>query len=210
MIGNYFWFKNKFSNDIILSKYSVSIKSYFLEYHIVWKVSLFGVFLAHIFPHLDWIRRDTPYLSIFSPNARKHGPENLRIRTLFTQCYWSMLRPMMQFLQGTTISPQPSELVIFLKNVRVEKSLVVAYEFNQLQLFIGKEKTNIHTFSRYVTLWITITGFLQNRLMDYERLIKDKESFIFFKFTSFKFRTVTAVTVLCPESCLWPLFSKFD
>ena len=58
-----------------------------------------------------------------------------------------MLKPMMQFLQGTTISPQPSELVIFLKNFRVEKSLVVAYEFNQLQLFIGKQKTNIHTFS---------------------------------------------------------------
>ena len=136
MIENYFWFKNEFSNDIILSKCSVSIKSYYLEYHIVWKVSLFGVFLARIFP-----------LSIFSPSAGKYGPENLRIRTLFTQCYWSMLRPMMQFLQGTTISPQPSELVIFLKNVRVEKSLVVAYEFNLLQLFIGKQKTNIHTFS---------------------------------------------------------------
>ena len=45
-----------------------------------WKVSVFGVFLVHIFPHSDWIRR------IFSPNAGKYGPEKLRIRTLFTQC----------------------------------------------------------------------------------------------------------------------------
>ena len=51
-----------------------------------WKVSLDGVFLARIFPHSDWMQRDTPYLSTISPNAGKHGPENLRIRTLFRQC----------------------------------------------------------------------------------------------------------------------------
>ena len=33
-------------------------------------------FLVRIFPHSDWIRRDTSYLSIFSPNAEKYGPEN--------------------------------------------------------------------------------------------------------------------------------------
>ena len=27
----------------------------------------------------------TPYLSVISPNAGKHGAEQLRIRTLFTQ-----------------------------------------------------------------------------------------------------------------------------
>ena len=50
-----------------------------------WKVFLFGVFLVRILPGLDWIRRDAPYLSVFSPNAEKFGPEKLRIRTLFTQ-----------------------------------------------------------------------------------------------------------------------------
>ena len=29
-----------------------------------WKVSVFGVFLVRIFPHSEWIRRDTPYLSV--------------------------------------------------------------------------------------------------------------------------------------------------
>ena len=32
------------------------------------------------------IRRYTRYLSVFSSNAGKYGPEQLRIQTLFTQC----------------------------------------------------------------------------------------------------------------------------
>ena len=43
-------------------------------------------FLVRIFPHLDCIRRDTPYLPVFSLNARKYGSEKLRLRTLFTLC----------------------------------------------------------------------------------------------------------------------------
>ena len=43
------------------------------------------LFLVRIFPHSDWIRRYTPYLSVFSPNAEKYGPEKLCIWTLFTQ-----------------------------------------------------------------------------------------------------------------------------
>ena len=30
-------------------------------------------FLVRIFPYSEWIRRDTPYLSVFSPNAGKYG-----------------------------------------------------------------------------------------------------------------------------------------
>ena len=33
------------------------------------------LFVVRIFPHLDWIRRDTLYLSVFSPNAGKYGEE---------------------------------------------------------------------------------------------------------------------------------------
>ena len=53
-----------------------------------WKVSVFGIFLVRIFPHLDWIRRDAVYLPVFSPNAGKYGPEELQIRILFTQ--WNL------------------------------------------------------------------------------------------------------------------------
>ena len=46
------------------------------------------VFLVHIFSHSDWIRRDTGYLSVLSPNAGKYGPEKLRLWMLFTQFYY--------------------------------------------------------------------------------------------------------------------------
>ena len=36
-------------------------------------MSPFGVILVCIFPHSGWIRRDTPYLSVFSTNAGKSG-----------------------------------------------------------------------------------------------------------------------------------------
>ena len=42
---------------------------------IAWKVSNREFFLVRIFPHSDWIWRGTPYLSVFSPNAGKYGPE---------------------------------------------------------------------------------------------------------------------------------------
>ena len=46
-----------------------------------WKLSIFGVILVCIFPHLDWIRRDTLNTDT-SPQERQ-----LQIRTLFTQCF---------------------------------------------------------------------------------------------------------------------------
>ena len=33
------------------------------------------LFLVRIFPHSDWIRREMKYLSVFSPNTGKYGPE---------------------------------------------------------------------------------------------------------------------------------------
>ena len=51
-----------------------------------WKKVVFGVILFRIFPHSDWMRNDTPYLYVFSPNGGKCRPEWLWIRTLFAQC----------------------------------------------------------------------------------------------------------------------------
>ena len=52
-----------------------------------WRVSVFRDFLVRIFPHSDWVRRDTSYLFVFSPNAGKCGSEKLQIRTLFAHWY---------------------------------------------------------------------------------------------------------------------------
>ena len=40
------------------------------------KVSVFGAFLVRIFPHSDWIWRDTKYLSVFSPKAGNKDQKN--------------------------------------------------------------------------------------------------------------------------------------
>ena len=32
-----------------------------------------GPYFSRIFPHSDGIRKDTPYLSVFDPNAGKYG-----------------------------------------------------------------------------------------------------------------------------------------
>ena len=41
---------------------------------------------------IELIQRDAPYSSVFSPNVAKYGPEQLRIRTLCTQCYLKGLK----------------------------------------------------------------------------------------------------------------------
>ena len=50
--------------------------------HTLRKVSIFGVFLIRIFPHLDWIRRLAEQIFVFNPNVGKYRPEKLRIQTL--------------------------------------------------------------------------------------------------------------------------------
>ena len=40
-----------------------------------WKVSAFGVILVRIFPHSDWIRRDTQYLVQMRENADQNNSE---------------------------------------------------------------------------------------------------------------------------------------
>ena len=78
MISRHLWWSFPGEHDVRL----LAVK------YTAWKVSVFGDLLIRIFPHSDWIRRDTPYLSIFSPNAGKYRLEKLRIRTLSTQWYF--------------------------------------------------------------------------------------------------------------------------
>ena len=66
-------------------------------------------FLVRIFPHSDWIWSDTEYLYTFSPNAGKHGPEKLRIRRSFTQCFG--LRLILIILQSPRIAEYIKNLI---------------------------------------------------------------------------------------------------
>ena len=60
------------------------LKENFREIHTAWKVSVFGVFTVCIFPHLEWIRRNAEFLSVFSPNVGKYRSEKLWIQPLST------------------------------------------------------------------------------------------------------------------------------
>ena len=88
-------FYHKLYNLIIVSlkskfrKRLLSILTLYFSYYLF--------FLVRIFPHSDWIRRDTEHLSVFSPNAGKYGEntdqKKLRIWILFTQ--WRQFRAKM-------------------------------------------------------------------------------------------------------------------
>ena len=60
-----------------------------------------------IFSHIWTEYRDTPYLSLFSPNAGKYRPEKLRIRTLFSHC--NLVEPNLWFYCQT--NENPSDLI---------------------------------------------------------------------------------------------------
>ena len=73
-------------------KRAIQFRSSFnlIELHGVKSVRI-RIFQVCIFLHLDWIRRDTPYIFVFSPNTGMYGPEKLQIRRLFTQCLLVLL-----------------------------------------------------------------------------------------------------------------------
>ena len=58
-------------------------------------MSVFGVILVRIFPHLDWIRRNTEYLFVFSPNMGKCGQNNSKyghfLRSVYSEVFWEEL-----------------------------------------------------------------------------------------------------------------------
>ena len=50
------------------------------------------LFLVHTFPHLDWIRRDTTYISVFSSNGGKSGPEKTPCLDTFHEVHCQMMQ----------------------------------------------------------------------------------------------------------------------
>ena len=75
-----------------------------------WKV--FRVNLVCIFPHSDRIRRDTPYLSVFSPNVDQNNSE-----------YGHFLQSVM--LNENLIYDKPTKIIVF---TSLQKLLVTTVE----------------------------------------------------------------------------------
>ena len=70
---------------------NVTLNQTITDSHYCLKSVPFGAFLVRIFPHLDWIRKDMEYLSVFRPNAEKCGPEKLRIGNFSCSAYWQSI-----------------------------------------------------------------------------------------------------------------------
>ena len=74
-LGFPIWVWNKTENHLSLVKILFWVKTIFTG--TAWEVSIFAVFLVHIFPHSDLISR-------IQSECQKYGLEKLRIRTHFT------------------------------------------------------------------------------------------------------------------------------
>ena len=72
------------------------------------KKSPYLEFFWSIFSHI--------YLSVFSPNAGKYGQENLRIRTLFTQCLFLGKKFIPNFWAPGVVRKQALKLEQFSEN----------------------------------------------------------------------------------------------
>ena len=62
-------------NNILISVNNSNYTSVFFKHPLREKCPNTEIFLVRILPHSDWIRRDTEYLSVFSPNAGNYEPE---------------------------------------------------------------------------------------------------------------------------------------
>ena len=66
-------------------------------------------FLVRIFPHSNWIRRDTSYLSVFSPNAGKYGSE----KTPYLDTFQAVIVLWLSYNQCRYVDKSPNSLYVF-------------------------------------------------------------------------------------------------
>ena len=71
-----FFFRSQFLLRALVSEFRKSLRKLFpIQPTLREKYPNTKFFLVRTFPHSDWIRTDTSYLSVFSPSAGKYGPE---------------------------------------------------------------------------------------------------------------------------------------
>ena len=126
-------------------------------------MSVFGVILVRIFLHLDWIGRDAKYLSTFSLNARKYGPEELRIRTLFTQyvfhwvtlgdCSWTSRQTHCNFFAVSYMNFSRSQFLCYIPTVNW-LCLNFSNFHRNVKLLFGKNILTIETTGSKKNLYV--------------------------------------------------------
>ena len=74
-------------NSLMLFLHNVSSFASYEDIVTAWKYPDTEFFLIRIFSYSDWIRIVTPYLSVFSPNAWKYGPEKTSYLDTFSELF---------------------------------------------------------------------------------------------------------------------------
>ena len=116
------------------------------------------LFLVRILPHSDWIRRDTSYLSVFSPNAGKYRPEITPYFETF-HAYLSVFS-LNVGKHGPEITPYLDTFHAVTSPMKWVKNYLVTYVLNHLSNWRLKLKWKIETITNN-------TNYLSN-LIDYK------------------------------------------
>ena len=119
-------------------------------------MSIFGVFLVHIFPHsniqTEW--GEILCISAFSPNGVKYGPEKLRIRPFFTQWKSSEV-----FQYSEIITDKPLIVVLLWTGIWCRSILLDA--FLQSEQFWGKCACPVLSLYCRIKKWLLKVTFSQ-------------------------------------------------
>ena len=141
---------------------------------------LFGIILVRIFPHSDWIRRDTEYISVVSPNVAKCGPEQLQIQTLFTQ--WISIIPLLKVSfksQDTSMLLWPS---YFINRILIKKEWFFVLQFiccwcsyinHQYAKFVGLFNTLPKKQGIFLYLLGELESFSRNAVIANDKIMID-------------------------------------
>ena len=118
------------------------------------------LFLVRIFPHSDWIRRDV-YLSVFSPNAGKYGPEITPYLGTFHAVRTSEL--LVIFVQSNPVNPDKfvSSILRLDKQWGFSLKNWIFCPNNEKWKNYEVWKERVHMFQKYYTLaliWTKIRG----------------------------------------------------
>ena len=121
------------------------------------------LFLVRIFPHSDWIRRGTKYLSVFSPNAGKYGPQiSPYLDTFHAVLIWSLQVTVNRFGILTCYYLQWNFLAVPIKRLKDLPSRLTFFPLRWLwsKVTLGHCKVTIRGpagVSKYFTRWIRLS-----------------------------------------------------
>ena len=124
--------------------------------HCVKSVQIRSFFLVHIFPHSDWIRRETEYLSSFSPNAGKYGPEKSPV-------FWHFSRSGVVFVIILLLP-----IIILFEEILHD---IFEWKHENIKILLSKEfepfwwKTFWYNFSRISIINLDILDHFKTKLM---------------------------------------------